>query len=910
MAESPYVVDGLRLGGHILSGSPSYLEYRCNPSEQFTGLTWCQRRRQETSSRGAFASTTTIVHSTDGTAYYVNRYLEPAFFADTEAMDDVRRLANKYGETHYVTAPSVQGAPLTLMATWGAVSLQPLDRARLADLAAGRDVRAGILIDHIGNFQRSASMGLPVYRVTGGAGYVWAASWDQSGRGTLRFLTIDPSRLLPGQPVNSPDVASNTVNSRVATSSAGPSNAAPADIVPPPVPQPSAQPSPTASMDAPRPSVPPPQIVQQPAQPASPSYYETPKSTPSPAPVAAPTFAPVTTSQTAASEAMAKPEVTSNEGRGPTEPNNERAGQSPTPASTKEAVHPPETPEVRRDTARSASASPGSNIMPSSRIEPKAAPPQGPRVAEAARLPETDAQRSESGSPAEQPRVVGPPIANQPTAPTAAEGHAFEWLLVIAVVILLAAVGYLLLDRRKRNDLSQHLMPVSDDGLAGSKVAEPAAIQFSANPADEDTVVYPTPEPVAVAMKEPPPLPMAMPKASSPTPPGKSDEIQIERPPAADAKLPANTFGQPPNLAEHKHFGIGLILGLVVLSALMSVAVGPVGFIPALAAAYLLPTIIAFKIRHHYAWALAGLNVFFGATGLVWLGTLVGSLTGPRKSALDTMFQPSTLGLSKAANSDPSLLLSDNDVRSGWKMNVVDAEIFSFGEGAAPVETGTTIKVFFKNPIVGIWRTSAPSSSVNSVRYNATTEIRCVAKVAAETKLRVGRTLGRTALTGIGAAILTGRQNALGAAFLDYRFAGDETDEVIAALIVFSDYSSIMIQSELEEFEKFCSLLPPHVLSDEVEARTAEEIDRIRRMAADGPRVLEEMQAQVAETERRIMTLGDQAKNGNTFAERDEGRIGLSQAEERLAGERAVLNAVDRRIKMLANHGVAGRQIA
>jgi hypothetical protein len=32
---------------------------------------------------------------------------------------------------------------------------------------------------------------------------------------------------------------------------------------------------------------------------------------------------------------------------------------------------------------------------------------------------------------------------------------------------------------------------------------------------------------------------------------------------------------------------------------------------------------------------------------------------------------------------------------------------------------------------------------------------------------------------------------------------------MVAALIVFSDYSSVVIQSESEEFEKFCALLPP-----------------------------------------------------------------------------------------------------
>jgi hypothetical protein len=196
------------------------------------------------------------------------------------------------------------------------------------------------------------------------------------------------------------------------------------------------------------------------------------------------------------------------------------------------------------------------------------------------------------------------------------------------------------------------------------------------------------------------------------------------------------------------------------------------------------------------------------------------------------------------------------------------------------------------------------------VRYNAFTQIRCVAKVGAETKLRVGRTLGRTALTGIGAAILTGRNNALGAAFLDYRLAGDEKDEMVAALIVFSDYSSVVIQSESEEFEKFCALLPPHVLSEEEAARTAEQIDRIKRMAEDGPRVLDEMQEQIAKTRKGIATFAEQAKSGTSFAERDEGRTGLGQSEARLIDELAVLNAVGRLIRLAGGRELPDRQIA
>jgi Superinfection immunity protein len=359
---------------------------------------------------------------------------------------------------------------------------------------------------------------------------------------------------------------------------------------------------------------------------------------------------------------------------------------------------------------------------------------------------------------------------------------------------------------------------------------------------------------------------------------------------------------------DHKHLGTGLLAALVTLFAVMTPAIGLVGLLPLAIAVYLLPTIIAFKVRHHYAGWLALINIVFGATGLGWLGIFVWALTGPRKSALDAMGQPSALGLSKKGSSDPALQMSDNELRSGWKLPVVQAEIFSFGDEGPAVEADDALKVFFKNPVVGIWRTGAGSS--HCVRYNALTQIRCVAKVGVETKLRVGRTLGRTALTGIGAAILTGRSNALGAAFLDYRFGGDEKDEVVAVLIVFSDYSSVVIQSESEEFEKFCALLPSHVLSEEEAAKTAEEIDRIRRMAEDGPRVLDEMHEQIAKTRESIVTFAEHAKSGTTFAERDEGRTALEQAEAQLIDELAVLNAVERLIRLAGGRALPGKRIA
>ncbi|TQF29738.1 superinfection immunity protein [Bradyrhizobium sp. UNPA324] len=817
MAEAVYVVDGLHLGAHVALGSPSYLEYRCNPSDQFTGLTWCQKRRQETSPRGAYNSTTTIVHSEDGTALYVNRFLEPAFFSGTEAMDDVRRLSAKYGEPRFIALPAVAVGPRTLMATWGDVSLQPLERSRLVDLAAGRDVRAGILVDHIGNLQRSASIGLPVYRVTGGAGYVWAASWDQAGRGTLRFLTVDASKLAPSASITNREVASHQPST--------PSSLLPASESLKTTPAPSTAQSTLEPLPTPTIAATPPVVAAQSVQPES-----------------------------SKSESLAKP--------------------LPSPAA-------PESVAPALSTKKTVVA----------QLETPAAP-----------LPaEVNGQATKALSAEEpvQPRVVGPPIAIK-LAANPPDTNYLQRALIAAVVMLIGAVGFLLFDRRKQPDAVPSPVVAPAAAPMNLKALEPSGMS-----SPHDKALRPEEQECgAPIINEPPALPIA------PLQIGAAGDTAQASASAPAPALRGSDVRRSSNIAEHRHFGIGLLTVVVTLSALMSMAIGPVGLIPLGLAVYLLPTIIAFKVRHHYALVLAILNVVFGFTVLGWLGFFVWALIGPRKSALDAMPQHSALGLAKAPTGDPALVMSDSDLRSGWKMRVLQAEIFSFEGDGAPVESAESIKVFFKNPVIGIWRTGPISSGSNSVRYNGVTQVRCVAKIAAETKLRVGRTLGRTALTGIGAAILTGRQNALGAAFLDYRFGGDETEEVIAALIVFSDYSSIVLQSESDEFEKFCALLPPHVLSDEVQAQTTEEIERIRRMAADGPRVIEEMKAQIAETERSILTFADQAESGETFAERDEGRIGLSNAEERLVNERAMLNAVVRLIRLAANRELTGRRIA
>src|SRR5262249_23133715 len=200
---SKYVVnglDGLRLGGRVSPQSNEYQKYQCTPSDQFEGVTWCNKQRlDEKEPRGLYRSSYTIAHSREGTIYYLNRSQEPAFFNAGEVDTDIEHLSGKFGEQPRRVRPHVRLGPNTdgIIAIWGKVTLEPLDAAGISELVAGRSPRKGILVDFIGSPSESARRGLDVYRVSGGPGFVWSASFNSKGQGTMRFFAIDPSALLP-----------------------------------------------------------------------------------------------------------------------------------------------------------------------------------------------------------------------------------------------------------------------------------------------------------------------------------------------------------------------------------------------------------------------------------------------------------------------------------------------------------------------------------------------------------------------------------------------------------------------------------------------------------------------------------------------------------------------------------------
>jgi hypothetical protein len=202
MAETAqYAVDGLAIGTQLNFDSASYRQYKCSPSEQFGGLTWCQKARSDRERRGSYTAAYSLLHARDGNIVYVNRSQEPAFFSSNEAEEDIQRYSGKIGEPpRIMKMPHRSGLPDARIAIWGQITLVQLDEDSVKVLSDGKRPKKGLLIDFLGNFVRSAKEGLPIYRIDGGPGFVWAASFNQKGRGTLRFAAVDASGFVAPPP--------------------------------------------------------------------------------------------------------------------------------------------------------------------------------------------------------------------------------------------------------------------------------------------------------------------------------------------------------------------------------------------------------------------------------------------------------------------------------------------------------------------------------------------------------------------------------------------------------------------------------------------------------------------------------------------------------------------------------------
>jgi hypothetical protein len=192
-----FVVDGLAVGGAVHPESPVYKAYKCHPSDEFPGFTWCAIEHALRGKFGAYDSSVLILHSDANTAVFILQDIIPAYFAPGDADREIQRLSQKFGQAARIyNSDPRPDAPHSVIATWGDVTLTPLDQPTLGALSRGETINAGLVIDFLADSQKSAREGLPVFHIGGGSGYIWAAMYDDSGKGRLRITAVNPS-LLP-----------------------------------------------------------------------------------------------------------------------------------------------------------------------------------------------------------------------------------------------------------------------------------------------------------------------------------------------------------------------------------------------------------------------------------------------------------------------------------------------------------------------------------------------------------------------------------------------------------------------------------------------------------------------------------------------------------------------------------------
>ena len=163
-----FVVDGLAVGAAVYPDSAVYKTYKCTPSDQFPGFTWCATKHHMRGKFGPYDSWVTILHSDANILVFILQEIVPAYFSPGDAETEIDRLSQHFGQAARVLNGDPRpDAPHSVIAAWGDVTLTPLDESIMGALRRGETITAGLLIDFLAGSQKSAREGLPVFHLGG-----------------------------------------------------------------------------------------------------------------------------------------------------------------------------------------------------------------------------------------------------------------------------------------------------------------------------------------------------------------------------------------------------------------------------------------------------------------------------------------------------------------------------------------------------------------------------------------------------------------------------------------------------------------------------------------------------------------------------------------------------------------------
>lgn len=214
-ADERYSIEGMVLNQFLNFSSDAYRQYKCDASTQFRDHFWCARRQNAQNVNGNFVKNYSVAHNREGRVSYINLAFDPAFFNSGEVRREILRLNQKFRQNAAVLNFQRQGRlPAAVIASWGDVRFEEIDQNSRMMLAGGLSPNVGILIDYIGQLRQSARLSLPIFRITGGAGYIWSASYDANGVGHLRLTAINADQLYSTPQIVAQDRENETARSQ------------------------------------------------------------------------------------------------------------------------------------------------------------------------------------------------------------------------------------------------------------------------------------------------------------------------------------------------------------------------------------------------------------------------------------------------------------------------------------------------------------------------------------------------------------------------------------------------------------------------------------------------------------------------------------------------------------------------
>jgi tetratricopeptide (TPR) repeat protein len=192
-----YTVEGFILGERISPTNPNYQSYTCKQSDDFDEAIRCERTQVKSGRAGNVSVSSTLIHAQDGAAIYIMANAFPVSLTKAVVQNEIATLSTEINErpSKVQWFPKDAVAPTAVVVTWGQIELDEIDGQAADDIAQGKSPHLGALVDAMGDLRRSAQQNLPVYRIHGGSGYVYAASFATAARGNRHYVAADGAQL-------------------------------------------------------------------------------------------------------------------------------------------------------------------------------------------------------------------------------------------------------------------------------------------------------------------------------------------------------------------------------------------------------------------------------------------------------------------------------------------------------------------------------------------------------------------------------------------------------------------------------------------------------------------------------------------------------------------------------------------